>query len=251
MIEYINVAHSIPEPNALAIRDAARHGRPQRRLEARRRAGARAADRRGALGGARRRGRAGAGLRFDQRHARRPQPERDGGRPRARRRSSPRRRWRVAFTTFASNVGRLRSIALAAGAGRPRSRRRRPRACGGSSTSPASSAMLDGLPPFLDEDAYQHLPRDKVVALLTGSQGEPRAALARVVEDEPQDGRPSTRATSSSSPRAPSPATRCAINRIINGLIATRHSRHHRPRPPRPCLGPSAPRRAARDVCAG
>jgi ribonuclease J len=44
--------------------------------------------------------------------------------------------------------------------------------------------MLDGVPPFLDEDAYGYLPRDKVVALLTGSQGEPRAALARVAFDD-------------------------------------------------------------------
>jgi ribonuclease J len=40
------------------------------------------------------------------------------------------------------------------------------------------------LPPFLDEDSYAHLPRDKVVLLLTGSQGEPRAALARVSEND-------------------------------------------------------------------
>jgi ribonuclease J len=40
--------------------------------------------------------------------------------------------------------------------------------------------MLDGIPSFLDEDAFRHLPRDRVVAILTGSQGEPRAALARV-----------------------------------------------------------------------
>jgi ribonuclease J len=40
--------------------------------------------------------------------------------------------------------------------------------------------LLDEASRFLDEESYQHLPRDKVVLLLTGSQGEPRAALARV-----------------------------------------------------------------------
>ena len=40
--------------------------------------------------------------------------------------------------------------------------------------------LLDGLPEFLDDQAYGWLPRDKVVALLTGSQGESRAALARI-----------------------------------------------------------------------
>ena len=39
---------------------------------------------------------------------------------------------------------------------------------------------LDGLPAFHDEEAYGYLPRDKVVLLCTGSQGESRAALARI-----------------------------------------------------------------------
>ncbi len=36
---------------------------------------------------------------------------------------------------------------------------------------------LDGLPEFRRADSWKSLPREKVVALLTGSQGEPRAAL--------------------------------------------------------------------------
>lgn len=90
---------------------------------------------------------------------------------------------RVAFTTFASNVGRLRSIAIAAReAGRDvvvvgRAMRRVIDVAG-------ELGMLDDMPPFLSEEAYAYLPRDKVVVLLTGSQGEPRAALARVAFDD-------------------------------------------------------------------
>jgi len=90
---------------------------------------------------------------------------------------------RVIVTTFASNVARLRSAAeagLAAGRsvcviGRAMERVVAvARECG----------MLDGLPPFSGMDAFEKLPRDKILALATGSQGEPRAALARMAEDE-------------------------------------------------------------------
>lgn len=93
---------------------------------------------------------------------------------------------RVAVTTFASNVARLRAVAEAA------------QACG-RETVIVGRAMdrvvqvatecgyLDGLPPFRSPDTYGYLPRDKVVALLTGSQGEPRAALARIAADQHPD----------------------------------------------------------------
>ncbi len=93
---------------------------------------------------------------------------------------------RVAFTTFASNVGRIKSIALAA-----KATGRNVVICGRALRRVIEVAselhMLDDMPPFLDEDAFAHLPRDKVVAILTGSQGEPRAALARVaIDDHPR-----------------------------------------------------------------
>jgi ribonuclease J len=86
---------------------------------------------------------------------------------------------RVAVTTFASNVGRLRAVAEAALAcdrqvvvlGRAMKR---------AIDVGRELGMFDGLPEFLSEDAFGYLPRDKVVALLTGSQGEARAALARI-----------------------------------------------------------------------
>lgn len=90
---------------------------------------------------------------------------------------------RVAVTTFASNVARLRAVAEAAMAndrevvvvGRAMDRVIDvARECG----------YLDGIPSFRSMDAYGYLPRDKVVALLTGSQGEPRAALSRIAADD-------------------------------------------------------------------
>lgn len=125
---------------------------------------------------------------------------------------------RVAFTTFASNVGRLRSIALAAAAaGREiiivgRALRRVVDVAG-------ELGYLDGLPPFRDEEAFGYTPRDRVLLLLTGSQGEPRAALARVAEDEHRNIELAAGDTVVFSSRA-IPGNERAINEIINALIA-------------------------------
>ena len=123
---------------------------------------------------------------------------------------------RVAFTTFASNVGRIRSVAVAAAsAGREvvvvgRAMRRVIDVAG-------ELGYLDDLPPFRDEETYPHLPRGKVVALLTGSQGEPRAALARVVDDDHKTVMLDRGDVVVFSSRA-IPGNEVAINRIINGL---------------------------------
>lgn len=90
---------------------------------------------------------------------------------------------RVAVTTFASNVARLRGVALAAEACERevvvvgRAMRRTLDVAG-------ELGYLEGLKPFLDEEAYGYLPRDKVLLLCTGSQGEARAALARIANDD-------------------------------------------------------------------
>jgi ribonuclease J len=125
---------------------------------------------------------------------------------------------RIAFTTFSSNVARIRSVALAAAAtGREvvvigRAIRRVLDVAG-------ELGMLSGLPPFLEEEAYRHLPRDKVVALVTGSQGEPRAALARIAEEEHRNVVLDRGDTLVFSSRA-IPGNEVPINRIINSLIA-------------------------------
>ena len=92
-------------------------------------------------------------------------------------------RGRVAITTFSSNVGRIRSIALAA-----RDAGRQVLVLGRSMKRMIDVASelgyLDGVPEFLSEDDYGFIPRENIVIILTGSQGEPRAALAKLARDE-------------------------------------------------------------------
>lgn len=123
---------------------------------------------------------------------------------------------RVLVTTFASNVARIRAVAeaaVAAGrqvivAGRAMER---------VVEIAAELGMLAGLPPFRGTDAFSRLPRDKVVVLVTGSQGEPRAALARIAAKEYPDIRLVSGDRVIFSSRA-IPGNEKAINKIINAL---------------------------------
>src|SRR3954464_1938403 len=83
-------------------------------------------------------------------------------------------RGRVAVTCFASNVARVESIALAArGAGR------RVALVGRSLRNLDAAARecgyLRNLPPFLGEDDVDTVPDDNLLILVTGSQGETRS----------------------------------------------------------------------------
>jgi ribonuclease J len=90
---------------------------------------------------------------------------------------------RVAIACFASNVARLASIAAAAAAND------RHAALVGRSLyrmdhAARETGYLENIAPFLTDEEAAYLPRDKVVLICTGSQGEPRAALWRIAEDE-------------------------------------------------------------------
>ncbi len=129
-------------------------------------------------------------------------------------RTAPRR---VAVTTFASHVGRLRAVADAA-----RAAEREVVIVGRAMERVVQVARetgyLDGVQDFRSADAYGYLPPDKVLALCTGSQGEPRAALARIAQDEHPD------VTLSRGDRVifsarPIPGNEKAVARVINGLV--------------------------------
>jgi ribonuclease J len=90
---------------------------------------------------------------------------------------------RVAITTFSSNVGRIKSIAMAA------EKAGREVLLLGSSMRRVTDVakqlhMLDDIKPFVAEDEFGYLPRQNAVVILTGSQGEARAALAKIARDE-------------------------------------------------------------------
>jgi ribonuclease J len=124
---------------------------------------------------------------------------------------------RVVVTTFASNVARLRSAAQAGfAAGRQVCILGRAiervvavaRECG----------MLDGLPAFLGMDAFERLPRDRILALATGSQGEPRAALARIAGEEHPTAELNAGDTVIFSSRT-IPGNEKAVGKIINAFV--------------------------------
>jgi ribonuclease J len=90
---------------------------------------------------------------------------------------------RVAVACFASNVARLQTIAHAA-----RTNDRDVALVGRSlwriEKAARETGYLADVPRFLTEDEAGYLPRDKTLMICTGSQGEPRAALARIARDD-------------------------------------------------------------------
>jgi ribonuclease J len=124
---------------------------------------------------------------------------------------------RVVVTTFASNVARLKAVADAAAAcgrtvvvvGRAMERTVAvARDCG----------YLDGVPTFLSAESFGYLDRSQIVILATGSQGESRAALARIAANEHPEVKltPGDRVIFSS---RTIPGNEKGVGEILNGLI--------------------------------
>jgi ribonuclease J len=125
---------------------------------------------------------------------------------------------RVGVTTFASNVARIRAVAEAAAecgrevvlVGRAMER---------ISQVARETGYLDDINEFRSLDTYGYLPPDKVLALCTGSQGEARAALARIAEDQHPLVTFSKGDRVIFSSRA-IPGNEKAVMRVINGLVS-------------------------------
>ena len=130
-------------------------------------------------------------------------------------RTAPRR---AAVTTFASNVARIKAVAEAAAAcdrevvvvGRAMER---------IVQVARETRYLDAVKDFRPVEAYGQIPADRALALCTGSQGEPRAALARIAEDSHPEVAFSRGDRVIFSSRA-IPGNEKAVMRVINGLVA-------------------------------
>lgn len=126
-------------------------------------------------------------------------------------------RGRVAVTTFASNVSRIWAVAQAAReAGREvvlvgRAMERVVQVA-------RETGHLQGVQEFRSPELFGRFPPDKVVALCTGSQGEQRAAMARIANDDHPLVKLSRGDTVIFSSRT-IPGNEKAVGAIVNGLI--------------------------------
>ncbi len=126
-------------------------------------------------------------------------------------------RGRVVVTTFASNAARLKTlgdVARATGRSLCVAGRSLDRILGVA----RAVGYLKDFPPTVDFDEAMRLPRDKLMVVATGGQGEPRAALARMAGDGHQIKLEAGDTVVFSSKQIP--GNEIAIGRIMNQLAA-------------------------------
>lgn len=127
---------------------------------------------------------------------------------------------RVIVTTFASNVARLESVGqIAKQTGRDlclfgRSMQR-------IYDVARAKGYLQDFPKLVAVDAVDYLPKDKVLILCTGCQGEGRAALSRIARDEHRDITLATGDTVIFSSKI-IPGNELTLFRLINNLVKKR-----------------------------
>lgn len=90
---------------------------------------------------------------------------------------------RVAVACFASNVARLKTIYQAATAN-GRAVSLVGRSLWRINAAARKVGYLDDLPPFLEAEDTEDIPKDQILYICTGSQGEPRAALSRIATQD-------------------------------------------------------------------
>ena len=125
---------------------------------------------------------------------------------------------KIAITIFSSNISRVISIARAA-----QDVGRSVALIGRSLHKMVGCAyecgMMDNVPDFLDEDEIVHVPDENLVLIVTGSQGEHRAALAKISRGEFRNVSLGKGDTAIFSARA-IPGNECTINAVKNNLSA-------------------------------
>ena len=248
-LELITLTHSIPEPNAVVIRTpvgTVLHTGDWK-LDPEPLIGEATDEARAARG--RRRGRAGDGLRFDQRAEARAAPAPKASCAQSLTELSAATTRRVAVACFASNVARLRRSRMPA-----RAHDRDVALVGRSlwriDKAARENGYLADVPRFLTEDEAGYVPRDKILLICTGSQGEPRAALARIARDDHPNIALEEGDVVIFSSRI-IPGNEKAIGRLQNALVRLGDRDRHRARSFRPCLGPSGAGRAGAHVSDG
>ncbi len=90
---------------------------------------------------------------------------------------------RVVVACFASNIARVQTIAEVAAA-HGRAVVLAGRSLWRITEAARATGYLGDIAPFVPEEEAAALPRDKVLLICTGSQGEPRAALPRIARDD-------------------------------------------------------------------
>ena len=247
-VEFVAVAHSIPESSRAGDPHAGRPRRPHRRLE----------DRPDAAASARRPTRRGCAALGDEgvlalvcdstNVLREGESPSEADVAATLRRSSARRRAACVVTTFASNVARLRAAAEAGlangrqvivigprdGAGRSRWR----------ANAAISTACRRSSAPIRSSGCRAtRCWRSRPAARASRAprwRASPRTSI-RMRRSAPGD-------TVIFSSRT-IPGNEKAVGKVINGLVAPGRRSHHRPHASRACLRPSAPRRTGQNVC--
>jgi len=90
---------------------------------------------------------------------------------------------RIAIGCFASNIARLRTIAEV-GAAHDRRVALVGRSLWRMAEAARENGYMDGIADFVTEHDVGYFPRDKILMICTGSQGEPRSALSRIARGE-------------------------------------------------------------------